>query len=344
MNLEELAKLLETEVPKESADLEIHGVAAVGEAEQGEITFLGNPKYLPALRLSRASAALVPFDFADSVPPILLRVKNPMAAFGMVIDLFSDADHVHSPGIHPLAYVAPDARIADSASIQPFAVVETGAVIGAGTVVGAHCYVGPETSVGENSILYPHVSIMARCLVGNRVILHSGVVLGSDGFGFECVRGQHVKLPQRGIVQVDDDVEIGANTTVDRARFGRTWIQKGTKIDNLVQIGHNVTIGEHSILCGQVGIAGSTKLGRLVTLAGQVGINGHIEIGDEAIITAKAGVVKSVAPKEIMVGLPARPMKAYKRMLFNVERLEKLYVRVKELEKQLAKCCTQQHE
>ncbi len=344
MNLGELAKLLETEVPKEAADFEIQGFAAVGEAEQGEITFLGNPKYLPALRLSRATAALVPLDFADSVSPILLRVKNPTAAFGTVIDLFADVDHVHSAGIHPLAYVAPGACVADSASIQPFAVVETGAVVGAGTVVGAHCYIGSHAAIGENSILYSHVSIMARCLVGNRVILHSGVVLGSDGFGFECVSGQHVKLPQRGIVQVDDDVEIGANTTVDRARFGRTWIQKGTKIDNLVQIAHNVTVGEHSILCAQVGIAGSTKLGRFVTLAGQVGVNGHIEIGDEAIVTAKAGVVKSVASKEIMVGLPARPAKIYKRSLFHMERLEKLYARVKELEKQLAEWRSQQRE
>jgi UDP-3-O-[3-hydroxymyristoyl] glucosamine N-acyltransferase len=142
-------------------------------------------------------------------------------------------------------------------------------------------------------------------LVGNRVVLHPGVILGSDGFGFEYLRGKHVKLPQRGIVQVDDDVEIGANTTVDRARFGRTWIQKGTKIDNLVQIAHNVTVGECSVLCGQVGIAGSTKVGRRVTIAGQVGINGHIKVGDEAVIAAKSGVVKSVSPKEVLIGVPA---------------------------------------
>lgn len=338
MKLGELAKLLEAEIPKEAFDLEIHGLGAVGEAKQGEITFLRDSKYLRALRTSRASAALVPLDFAESVPPVLLKVKNPAGAFGKIIDLFSPPEYQYPPGIHPLACVAPDAKIAEGASIQPFAVVEEGAVVGAGTVVGAHCYVGSNVSIGENSLLYPHVSILARCLVGNRVILHSGVVIGSDGFGFECLNGEHVKLPQRGIVQVDDDVEIGANTTIDRARFGRTWIQKGSKIDNLVQIAHNVTVGEHSILCAQVGIAGSTKLGRFVTLAGQVGVNGHIEIGDEVIVTAKAGVVKSVDPREILVGSPARPMKTYKRTLFYAERLEKLYARVTELEKRLAEC------
>ncbi len=341
MRLGELAKLLETEIPKESEELEIHGFAAVGEAEKGEITFLGNPKYLCALRSSRASAALVPLDFSESVPAVLLRVQNPTASFGKIIDLFAVPDRPYSPGVHPLASVAPNAQIGEGVSIQPFAVIESGAVVGANTVIGAHCYVGPDAVIGEKSLLYPHVSIMARCKVGNRVILHSGVVLGSDGFGFEFIDGKHIKLPQRGIVQVDDDVEIGANSTVDRARFGRTWIQKGAKIDNLVQIAHNVTIGEHSIVCAQVGIAGSTKLGRFVTLAGQVGVNGHIEIGDEVIVTAKAGVVKSVEPKEVLVGLPARPIKVYKRTLFNVERLGKLYERVKELERRLAECCSQ---
>lgn len=336
MRLGELSKLLETEIPKEFAQLEIHGFASVEEAEKGEITFLGNPKYLRALRSSQASAVLVPLDFSESVPAVLLRVQNPTASFGKIIDLFAVPDRPYSPGIHPLASVAPNAEIGDGVSVQPFAVIESGVVIGANTVVGAHSYVGPDAIIGAESLLYPHVSIMARCKVGNRVILHPGVVLGSDGFGFEFINGKQVKILQRGIVQVDDDVEIGANTTVDRARFGRTWIQKGAKIDNLVQIAHNVTIGEHSIICAQVGIAGSTKLGRLVTLAGQVGVNGHITIGDEAVVTAKAGVVKSVEPKGVLVGLPARPIKVYKRTLFNVERLEKLYERVKELERRLA--------
>ena len=163
--------------------------------------------------------------------------------------------------------------------------------------------------------------------------LHAGVVVGSDGFGYELVQGRHSKIPQTGIVQIDDDVEIGSNTTIDRARFGRTWIQKGTKIDNLVQVAHNVTVGAHSILCAQVGVAGSTKIGNYVTIAGQAGLNGHIEIGDQSIITAMAGVTKDVPAKSVMVGLPAKPMKEYKTNYVLLHNIHKLYDRVKVLEK-----------
>ena len=181
----------------------------------------------------------------------------------------------------------------------------------------------------------PRVTIGARCLVGDRVIIHSGAVVGSDGFGFEFAGGRHVKIPQTGIVQVDDDVEIGANTTIDRARFGRTWIQQGTKIDNLVQIAHNVVVGKHCILVSQAGISGSTRLGNYVTLAGQVGIVGHIEIGDQAIVAAKSGVSKSVPPKEVFFGYPATPIKEQKEQLACIARLPKLYARVKKLEQVL---------
>lgn len=337
MTLAEVAELIGTKVPRKLSDIKINGISAVREAGRGDVTFLGNANYLSALRSSRASAVLVPMNFKESVPPILLHVENPTAAFGKLIDFFSEPEPSYVPGVHQLAYVAEGVHLAQNVSIQPFALVESGAHIGSGTVIGAHCYVGPKVVIGKGCLLYPHVSILAHCLVGNRVILHSGVVLGSDGFGFESLNEQHIKLPQRGIVQVDDDVEIGANTTVDRARFGRTWIQKGTKIDNLVQIAHNVTVGEHSILCGQVGIAGSTKIGCFVTLAGQAGVNGHIEVGDRAVITAKAGVAKSVAPKEVLSGVPARPIKTYKRRLFHMEHLEKFYARVRELEEKVAK-------
>jgi len=336
MRLEEVAQLVNTEVPLGSSAVEICGVSAVEDAGEGDVTFLGNLKYLSALRSSRASAVLVPMNFGESVPPILLRVESPTTAFGKLIDFFSEPDPAYAPGVHQLACVAEGACISHGVSIQPFAVVEPGAQIGAGTVIGAHCYIGQKVIIGEKCLLHPHVSILARCLVGNRVILHPGVVLGSDGFGFEYLGGEHVKLPQRGIVQVDDDVEIGANTTVDRARFGRTWIQKGTKIDNLVQIAHNVTVGECSVLCGQAGIAGSTKVGRCVTIAGQAGINGHIEVGDEAVIAAKSGVIKSVSPKEVLIGVPARPMRIYKRRFFHVERLEKFFARVRRLEERVA--------
>jgi UDP-3-O-[3-hydroxymyristoyl] glucosamine N-acyltransferase len=234
--------------------------------------------------------------------------------------------------VHPTAVVGAGVVLEENVSIQPFVVIEAGARIGANTVIGAHGYVGHEARIGRDCRFAPRVTICAGCLVGNRVIVHSGAVLGSDGFGFELAGGRRVKIPQIGIVQVDDDVEIGANTTVDRARFGRTWIQEGTKIDNLVQIAHNVVIGKHCILISQGGISGSTRLGNYVTLAGQVGIVGHIEIGDGAVVAAKSGVSKSVPAGETVFGYPAGPMQEYKEQLACIARLPKLYARVKKLE------------
>ena len=218
-------------------------------------------------------------------------------------------------------------------SIQPCAVVENGATIGANSVIGAHAYVGHEATIGADCLLHPRVTISARCKIGDRVILHSGVVIGSDGFGFELSEGRHVKVPQTGIVQLDDDVEVGANTTIDRARFGRTWIGAGTKIDNLVQIGHNVVTGKHCILVSQTGISGSTRLGDYVTLGGQAAAVGHIEIGDRVMVGARGGVSKSVEPGKVLWGSPvAMPIREAKEQLALLRRLPKLFQRVKRLE------------
>lgn len=336
MLLQDAAALVGGQFDIRHSDVEITGLASVNEAEPGQITFYGNPKYLGALRATKAAAALVPNNFQEEVAVPTIRVENPTAAFAVIVEAFSPPPIPFSPGIHPTAVIGAGAQIAEDASIQPYAVIEPGVTIGARTIVGAHCYVGHECSIGEDCHLHAHVSIRERCLIGNRVILHNGVVVGSDGFGYELINNKHTKIPQVGIVQIDDDVEVGANTTIDRARFGRTWIQAGTKIDNLVQIAHNITIGQHSILCAQVGISGSTKVGNYVTLAGQVGVNGHIQIGDGAIVTAKAGITKSVKPKEILVGLPAKPMKDYKENYVLLQNISKLYQRVKDLETKLA--------
>ena len=200
-------------------------------------------------------------------------------------------------------------------------------------MVGALSYVGRDVLIGEDCLLHSRVTVADRCSLANRVILHSGVVIGSDGFGFELFGGKHVKIPQVGIVQVDDDVEIGSNTTVDRARFGRTWIQEGTKIDNLVQIAHNVVIGRHCLIVAQVGISGSTRLGDYVTLAGQVGVVGHIEIGDHAVVGAQSGISKSVPGKEFYMGTPAVPAGVYREQVALIRRLSKLTERVQALEK-----------
>lgn len=317
------------------AEKKITGVAAIAEAGENDLTFFGNAKYLPQLKACRAAAALVPADFAEEIPPIAIRVENPSLAFSKMVERFAPAPIRWEPGVHPSAVIGKNVKLGEGVSIQPFAVIEDGAEIGDRTVVGAYGYIGHEAKIGADCLLHPRVTIANRCIVGNRVILHSGVVLGSDGFGFEFSQGRHVKIPQIGIVQVDDDVEIGANTAIDRARFGRTWIQQGTKIDNLVQIAHNVVIGKHCILVSHVGVSGSTKLGNYVTLAGQVGVVGHIEIGDQAVVGAQSGVSKSLSGKEVYMGSPAIPAKEWREQVAMLHRLGKLQDRVRKLEQLL---------
>jgi UDP-3-O-[3-hydroxymyristoyl] glucosamine N-acyltransferase len=311
----------------------ITGVAAAREAGAGDVTFFGNPKYLAQIKATRATAALVPADFAETIPAIAVRVENPSLAFARLVERFAPPPIVFPPGVHPSAVVASDALLGEGVSIQPGVVIEAGARVGARSVIGANSYIGHGAIVGEDCHFAPRVTVAARCLVGNRVILHSGAVLGSDGFGFEFSAGRHVKIPQTGIVQVDDDVEIGANTTIDRARFGRTWIGEGTKIDNLVMIAHNVVIGKHCIIVAQVGISGSTRLGNYVTLAGQVGVAGHLEIGDQAVVAAQGGVSKSLPGKEMYMGFPAMPAREYREQLARIGRLAKLTERVRQLER-----------
>lgn len=332
MTLREAAERVGGWVAPENYDKPVLGVASLADASEGDISFYGSPKYLKTLRKTHASAVLVPHGFGEQVPPACIWVDNPAEAFAKLLEHFAPPPVRFEPGIHPSAVVASDAVIGEGVTVQAFAVIESGAKIGARTVIGAHGYIGHGAEIGDDCHIYPHVTVRERSRLANRVILHPGVVIGSDGFGYEFRDGRQQKIPQTGIVQIDDDVEIGANSTVDRARFGRTWIQEGVKIDNLVQIAHNVTIGKHSIICAHVGISGSTRIGSHVTLAGKVGVNGHIEIGDGAIVTAMAGITKSVPPKEILVGLPAKPMKEYKTNYVQLHNIGKLYDRVKALE------------
>jgi UDP-3-O-[3-hydroxymyristoyl] glucosamine N-acyltransferase len=313
----------------------IRGAASLSEAGEGDVTFFGNPKYLPQLRASQATAALVPSDFEEKVGALCIRCENPTQAFAKILERFAPPPVTHAPGVHPTAIIGRDVLIGEGASIQPYVVLEDGARIGANTVIGAHGYVGHGARVGNDTLLHARVTVGARCIVGDRVILHSGVVLGSDGFGFEFQNGRHVKIPQTGIVQIDDDVEIGANTCLDRARFGRTWVKAGTKIDNLVQIGHNVIIGPHCIICGQVGLSGSVKLGAYVTLAGQVGAAGHLEVADQVMVGGKGGINKSLPNKGIYMGNPAVDARQYREQVAHIHGLGKLKARVRALEQLL---------
>ena len=332
MILSELAGRVSARFAPEAGDIEISHVASLADANPGDISFFGNPKYINALRKTRATAVFLPDSFTEEIPAHGLFVSNPATAFAEILPLFTPQPIVREPGIHHTAIISPDAEIGEACSIGAHVVIEAGVKINARCVIEAQCFIGQQSILGEDCHLHPHVAVRERCRIGDRVILHCGVVVGADGFGYEFRDGKQQKIPQTGTVQIDDDVEIGANSAIDRARFGRTWIQRGTKIDNLVQIGHNVTIGEHCILCAQVGISGSTRIGNHVTLAGKVGLSGHIEIGDQVMIGAMSGLAKNVPPNTIMFGAPAQPIREYKENYALLKNIRKLYNRVKALE------------
>ena len=318
--------------------LVISGVASLAEATQGEITFFANPRYLSALRKTGASAVFVPTNFTEAIQPARIRVANPEKAFEQIALKFAPPPVRYEPLIHPSAVIAADAKLGARVSIQPHAVIEPGVTIGDDTVIGAGSYIGHGCIIGPGCLIYARATIRERTQIGARVIIHSGVVLGADGFGFEIKDGRQHKIPQIGIVQIDDDVEIGANTTIDRARFGRTWIREGAKIDNLVQIAHNVVVGKHAVIASQAGIAGSSKIGDYVMIGGQAGITGHIELGDRTIVGAKTGVSKNLpANTGIWWGIPAAPIRKAQERLAWIHRLGQLFDRVKAIEKKLEK-------
>jgi UDP-3-O-[3-hydroxymyristoyl] glucosamine N-acyltransferase len=262
-------------------------------------------------------------------------VDNPYLAFQQAVRVFRPDTFRPAPGIHPSAVVAPGARVGEGASLGPYVVVEDGATLGRDVVIMAGGYVGARVTIGDGTFFYPHVVVREECVIGARCILHAGVVIGADGFGFAFDSGRYHKVPQVGNVIVGDDVEIGANTCVDRATTDSTRVGDGTKIDNLVQIGHNVNIGRHCIVVAQVGIAGSTRLEDYVTLGGQVGVAGHIVIEKGAMVGAQSGVSRNVSTRQVVSGTPAIPHPVWKRMSVLLARLPALFQGVKELERRL---------
>lgn len=315
----------------------IRNIRPIDEAGLDDLTFIANPKYYKMLETTRAAAILVP---PGTVKPDknLIVVADPYAAFGKLLAVFYPVDH--GPiGVHPAAYIEEGAWVSQEATVLPRAFVSSGARIEKGAVIYPGVFIGRNTSVGENSILYANVSVYQNCIIGRRVILHSGVVIGADGFGFAAPGAGNAKIPQVGIVQIDDDVELGANTTVDRATLGKTWIQRNVKVDNLVQIAHNVVIGENSAIAAQTGISGSTKIGCSVIIGGQVGIVGHISIGDYAMIGASSGIHKDIPAGQVGGGRPFLPYKEWLKVESSKVKLPEMRVKLAALIKQV-----EQHE
>ncbi len=318
--------------------MEITGFSTIQEAEPGDITFLGNARYAPQLKKSKASALLVDETFAD-IPDGMaaIRVTNPTLVFGKIVAKFGPHKQVFAPGIHPTAVVSESASLeGDQIFVGPHAVIDDGAKVAAGCAIHAGAYIGRGVVLGANCVIHANAVVKERCVLGDRVIIHSNAVIGTDGFGYEFTGGKHVKIDQVGIVQIDDDVEIGSCTTIDRSRFGRTRIGHGTKIDNLVQIAHNVTTGKHCIIVSQVGISGSTRLGDYVTMAGQVGVAGHLNIGSQTTFLAKSGLTKDYPEPGAYTGYPAKPLLEGRRMLTYPAKIPDILQRLKELEKRLS--------
>ncbi len=316
-------------------NVKIQACAGIHEAKNGHLTFIISEKYLPQALKTEASAVIIPRQM--SLPgKTVIRVDNPSLAFTLVLkDFLKDIPSSHPVGIHPTAVIDPSARIGRDVAMGPYVVIDKGAVIGDRTILYAHSYIGPRTHVGADCLFYAHVNIREDIHIGNRVIIQQGAVIGSDGYGYVMMDGRHEKIPQIGTVVIEDDVEIGANAAIDRARFEKTIIGEGTKIDNLVHIAHNVITGKHCLIIAQAGVSGSARLGNYVILAGQVGVVGHLTIGDGAIVTAQSGVSKSIKAGEQVFGSPAQPIKQAFITNAHIQRLDHYAKTIKELKQRV---------
>jgi UDP-3-O-[3-hydroxymyristoyl] glucosamine N-acyltransferase len=337
LTLSELARWVDGDIVRGGLDLSLTGMAALDAAGPHDVSFLGNEKYHGQFLQTRAAAVIVSRGVTDGPQATaLIAVDNPSLAFAVVVRHFAEATRQFAPGIHPRAFVDPSA-VLDPAKVrvQAGAVVLAGAVVGDGSDLGPNSVVSEDAVIGKDCVIMANASIRERCVLGDRVILQPGAVIGSDGYGYEFHEGRHVKIDQVGIVEIGDDVEIGANTTIDRARFGKTVIGEGSKIDNLVQIGHNCVIGKHCLIISQTGISGSSQLGDYVTAAGQVGIAGHVKIGSKAVLSARTAVTTNLPGDEVYGGKPALPIREEMKLQALVRRLPKLVARVKALEEAL---------
>ncbi len=335
---EEITEVVQPRRVRGATSQPIRAISALGPAQPGDLSFLGSPKYKAEVAATRASIVLVPTDYeGDPVADqLFLEVDQPSVGIARICARIEQQLWPRPPaGIHPSAVVAPTARVAASATVGPLCVVEAGATIGERAHLQAQVFVGREAAVGADCWLMPGVIVATECVLQDRVRLQPGVVIGADGFGYEFVAGRHEKIPQVGNVVIGSDVEIGANTTLDRARFSTTVVGEGTKIDNLVQIGHNVLIGKHCILCSQVGIAGSSVVEDYVVLGGQVGVGGHVTIRKGAKAGGQAGITAEIPAGTYVNGTPALPYMLERRLAVLQPKLPDLFRRVNTLQAEI---------
>jgi UDP-3-O-[3-hydroxymyristoyl] glucosamine N-acyltransferase len=334
-SLAQISEYLEGELVGDPTT-KIRGVAAIEEAQPGELSFLANPRYAHFLKTTSASAVIVAKDTsAEGIKTPLIKHSNPYFAFARAVELFAGTKKVHPESVHSTAVLAEGVKLEKGVHLGPYVVLEKGVRVKRNSTVLAGSFIGADSSLGEGCLVYPNVIIRENVQIGKKVIIHSGAVIGSDGFGYAREKGVHRKIPQIGGVKIEDEVEIGANVTIDRAALGITRIGKGTKIDNLVQIGHNVDIGERCIIVAQVGIGGSTKIGDDAVLAGQAGLVGHINIGKQVVIGAQSGVTKDIPDGKTVFGCPAREIHKIKRIEAHLSRLDLYVQRLKDVERKL---------
>lgn len=333
LSLAEIAQLVQGDLEGDST-IKIHGVAKIEEAGSGEISFITNPKYAKYIDTTRASAIIVSKDFQKTARPII-RAENPYFSFLKVLKFFHPAVETLAAGIHPSAVIHETSHIGANVHIGAQVVIDENCTIGDAVFLYPGVVIGREVEIGNHTIIHANVAVRERVRIGNQVIIHSGTVIGSDGFGFAREGQQYHKIPQVGTVVIEDEVEIGANCTIDRATLGQTIIRKGVKLDNLIQVAHNVEIGENTVIAAQTGISGSTRIGSNVVIGGQVGFVGHIEVGNNVTIGAQSGVSKSLPADSIFFGYPAKPIMQAKREEAALRKLPQLIKKLSELEERL---------
>jgi UDP-3-O-[3-hydroxymyristoyl] glucosamine N-acyltransferase len=330
--LADIAQIVEGVLVGDGA-IEISGVTNIEDAGASDITF-AVPPHLEKAAVSQAGAVIVPAGVESFAKPMIM-VQNPRLAFAKLLELFTPPVKVER-GVHPTAVLGKNVKLGVNVAIMPYVVIADDVNIGDNCVIYPHVYVGEGSMIGSDTLIYANVTLRERCQIGQRVIIHSGASIGSDGFGFVTMKGQHHKVPQVGNVIIEDDVEVGANTAIDRAATGSTIVKRGTKIDNLVHLAHNVVIGEHCYLVALTGIAGSTHVGNHVTFAGQAGTTGHITIGDNCVFSARAGIIGNIEAGSFCGGFPARPHKEWLRSEASLRKVPDLLKKIRDLEKRLA--------